>query len=94
MVLCLKTWESRSLPGLQKIASYDRQIAPHIAAVIPHEFQTTQTHILRHLIVMARGGAAQSLVFARGVPKREIKLPATSDKVYRGVEQPGSSSGS
>ena len=97
MVLRLKTRESRSLPGLQRTRlethHHDvRQLktAPN-SAVFAFMGCDAQTDHSPNMV--ARGGAAKGLGQPRPSPSKATGL-RTAGIVFRGVEQPGSSSGS
>jgi hypothetical protein len=79
MVLKLKLWESRSLPGLQNSV-----------------FSGDKLHLVTWSAVRLRfcSGFEQLLRLAVGGFLRLFAPPYLHVEEYRGVEQPGSSSGS
>jgi hypothetical protein len=104
MVLCLKTWESRPSPGLQRTDDGDRRTDPgeqrtenreQKVLEVPSTSLKSSSQQLSTLPRPKSGGSERSRSSERrtvGQPQLFfVPLPA-SDR--RGVEQPGSSSGS
>ena len=78
MVLCLKTWESRSLPGL-------RRAGKPLYVSMP----TAASHLVQAAVCFLLVFSVSGIRFAADT-ERLFRMRF----LWRGVEQPGSSSGS